>query len=134
MDRRRKKKARNEEWVNPHDPDLCSLVRSLSCRKEQMPGGWVLEIQGFGPAMNIRYSDYTDGNKNMEPIAPLGKGDRRTNLHNQISQALARPSSFEAEYESLPGLKYGTTVQRAGNSVQTGFYKLQEETYHEPNR
>jgi hypothetical protein len=40
--------------------------------------------------MNIRYSDYTDGNKNMEPIAPLGKGDRRTNLHNQISQALAK--------------------------------------------
>jgi len=40
--------------------------------------------------MNIRYSDYTDGNKNMEPIAPLGKGDRRTNLHNQISQALDR--------------------------------------------
>ena len=56
---------------------LYSLVRSLSCRKEQMPGGWVLENQGFGPAMNIRCSDYTDGNKNknMEPIAPLGKGD-----------------------------------------------------------
>jgi hypothetical protein len=74
--------------------------------------------------MNIRYSDYTDGNKNLAPA--------RFDYEGWCLDRLFRPSSFEAEYES--GLKYGTTVQRAGSSVQTRFYKLQEETYHEPNR
>jgi hypothetical protein len=76
----------------------------------------------------------SDGDKNMEPIAPLGKVDRRTNLQHQISQALDRRGGSEVEYKSFSGLKYRITVQRIGNGVQTKFYKLKEETYHEPNR
>jgi hypothetical protein len=42
-------------------------------------------------------------------------------------------SSFEVKYKSLSDLNC-TTVQRTGNCVQTTFYKLRDETYHEPNR
>lgn len=58
---------------------------------------------------------------------------RRHLLQTMISYSNlpgAGSSSFEAEYASR--LKYGTTVQRAGNRVQTRLCK--RKTYHEPNR
>jgi len=86
-------------------------------------GGWIVENQGFGPALNIGFSDYRDGRRHMRPIPPLGIGGKRTNLHNEISNALAQAEGFEIEYESLSGKRYRTTVVMENGRTQTRFHK-----------
>jgi hypothetical protein len=72
------------------------------------PGeGWAIYNQGFGPAINIRYSRYDRGYREMQSIAPLAPRGRHT-VHNEYVNALGKV--FEIQYESLSGLKYSTLI------------------------
>ncbi len=69
--------------------------------------GWGIYNQGFGPAINISYSRYDRGYREMQPIAPLAPGGRHT-VHNEYVGAIGRV--FEINYESLSGLRYSTLI------------------------
>lgn len=87
-------------------------------------GGWILQNQGFGPALNVAFSDYRNGERYMHPIPPLGTGATRNNLHNEIVGALAHPEGFEVRYDSMSGKAYRTTVVRGdGGALETIFHK-----------
>jgi hypothetical protein len=86
------------------------------------PAGWVIQNQGFGPAVNIRFTGYTGGNEPvLKSTPPIGVGEDRP-LHNDIAQVLAR-WPFEVKYESLAGLPYKTTAHMTDIGLQTQFQK-----------
>ncbi len=86
-------------------------------------GGWVMENQGFGPALNILYSVYDQGGqKSMRSTPPMGRGAIRENLHQTIAATLGR-HKFEMKYELLSGLEYRTEVEIVDGATQTQFYK-----------
>src|SRR5690349_11101744 len=51
---------------------------------------WHIQNQGFGPAINVRYTGDNQGNAIvMRSTEPLGAGESRE-MHNQISTAFTR--------------------------------------------
>lgn len=76
---------------------------------EQGGPGWGIYNQGFGPAINVSYSRYDRGQREMQQIAPLAPG-RSYTVHNEYLQAVGIPGGFEIQYESLSGLKYRTLI------------------------
>jgi hypothetical protein len=105
---------------NSQMPFLAVAMREGTPAQE---GGWEIENQGFGAAINISYSEYREDGKHMRSTPPLGRGAKRHNLHNVIVAALAQREGFEIEYESLSGLKYRTTFRTEGGDTKTRFYK-----------
>lgn len=105
---------------NSQMPFLAVAMRE-NTREER--GGWVIQNQGSGPALNVFYSVYDSlGNRSMRSMPPLGKGALRENLHEIISNGFAR-GSFEILYESLSGLRYRTTVEMVEGESQIQFHK-----------
>jgi hypothetical protein len=85
-------------------------------------GGWALENQGFGPAMNIRHSDAGGSGQFRENVRALARDDYfflegfdLDVMQNQI---------FTAEYESLSGAKYRTVVAWPDGIMRTTFSRL----------
>jgi len=81
---------------------------------------WYLQNQGFGPALNIsRTSHFTDKTSSMSWVAPLApKADHNI---DGITGGQIRAHEFRAEYESLSGKKYRTTVKWADEQMFTQF-------------
>lgn len=117
-------------WGYAADTKVIARVSASQTENSQMPflavimkesaGGWNIQNQGFGPAINIRYTGDSQGNERvLRSTPPLGAGEWRE-LHNQISAVFARWHEFELEYQSLSGRNYGTKV-----SMQDGQMRVQ---------
>jgi hypothetical protein len=89
---------------------------------EMGPGGWVIENQGFGPAVNIRCTDYAQGKGGMRWMAPLAtKAEYK--LPREVETA-SRGNVFCIEYESLSGRRYRTNVEWSNDDMKTEFHPL----------
>lgn len=100
---------------NSQKPFLAVIMR------ETNPGGWAIENQGFGPAVNVRYSGHIRGNPAIaRAIEPVPQG-RIVALHQDIADAFASNQAFVIEYESLSGRHYRSTVAMVNNQMQTRF-------------
>ena len=85
---------------------------------QRFPGGWALENQGFGTALNIRHSE-PQGNAGWVYVTPLAKD----NFHvlPTFGIDVMRNHEFTAEYESLSGTKYRTVVAWQHGVMRTTF-------------
>jgi hypothetical protein len=111
-------KASVLQTENSQMPFLAVAMRETV---QDRQGGWAIGNQGFGPALNIRYSCYdANGAKQMRSTAPLAVGAEYRAAHNDISEALRREREFEIEYESLSGRRYRTVTSQ----FNTRFFKL----------
>jgi hypothetical protein len=101
---------------NSQKPFLAIIIKENA-------GGWNIQNQGFGPALNIRYTGDNQGNERvMRSTHPIAAGEWRE-FHNVISTVLARWHVFEMEYQSLSGCKYSTIVTIENNETRTEFSK-----------
>ena len=100
-------------------------------REGAMSGGWEIQNQGFGPAMNIRFFPYfTENGEVWRYITNMAKGAARTDFHNHMDKCLKsreKNRTFTIEYSSLSGMCYRTTVDRLpSNELQTQFHKTEK--------
>jgi hypothetical protein len=71
-------------------------------------GGWAIENQGSGPALNIRHSD-PRGNEGMfQTLRTFAVGDFQ--ILNNYDVDVMRNHEFVIEYESISGIRYTTRV------------------------
>jgi hypothetical protein len=77
--------------------------------------GWVIENQGFGPAINATLA-YTQTGRVIQPLPALAPGATH-DVQNEFPQLHGKPLSID--YESLSGLKYQTLITwgNAGSPV-----------------
>jgi hypothetical protein len=100
-----------------------SQLPFLAVIMKENAGGWNIQNQGFGPAINIRYSGDNQGNERvMRSTPPLGAGEWRE-LHNQISVVFNRWREFDLEYQSLSGANYATRVTLENGVMRVEFTK-----------
>jgi hypothetical protein len=85
-------------------------------------GGWALENQGFGPAMNIRHSDAGGSGQFRENVRALARDDYF--WLEGFDPDVMRNQIFTAEYESLSGAKYRTVVAWQEGVMRTTFSRL----------
>jgi len=71
-------------------------------------GGWAIENQGNGTAMNIRHSHPQGEEGWVATLRPLAVGDFKFLMNFNLD--VMRNRVFTIEYESLSGKKYKTTV------------------------
>jgi hypothetical protein len=83
------------------------------------PGGWVIENQGFGPALNLRYSHPLDPSVFDYNPSVLDKGQYHYMPRFVIDQM--RSHEFKVEYQSLSGTKYRTLVVWVDGEMRTTF-------------
>jgi hypothetical protein len=88
----------------------------------QHGGGWALENQGFGPAMNIRHSDAGGSGHFKENARALARDDYF--FLEAFNIDVMRNQVFTAEYESLSGAKYRTVVAWQDGVMRTTFSRL----------
>jgi hypothetical protein len=113
-------KASLSQTENSQIPFLAVIMR------ETNPGGWGVENQGFGPAVNVQYSGHIKGDApRKEHVEPLPVR-RVIALHGDIADAFRFNQPFVIEYESLSGFKYRTTVAMVKNEMQTQFMRVEE--------
>jgi hypothetical protein len=77
-------------------------------RTPEYEGGWVIENQGFGPAINATWT-YTQAGKVILPIPSLAPRAFR-GVQNRYPQLIGNPQGVSIDYESLSGLKYQTLI------------------------
>ncbi|HTR24766.1 MAG TPA: hypothetical protein VMI10_12345 [Terriglobales bacterium] len=86
-------------------------------------GGWVLENQGFGPALNILCS-YRQNQQDVRfQMYSLGPQTPRS-LGNHFANAQGTPEGFKIEYGSVSGKKYETLIIWEAGEMKTQFKKL----------
>jgi hypothetical protein len=85
-------------------------------------GGWGIENQGFGPAINVSYSSSDQSDAASTWVEPIANGNIVA-AHADIADAFALKRRFLIHYESLSGAKYRTTVTMTNNVMQTQFKK-----------
>src|ERR1700686_3643336 len=101
-DTRRIAKASVQQIENAQAPFLA--VRQQEHLEGQV-GGWVLENQGFGPALNIVCSYRQNQQDVRVQMYSLGPRTPRS-LGNHFANARCTPEGFKIEYESVSGKKY----------------------------
>ena len=94
-----------------------AIVMQPSTRESD--GGWGIQNQGFGPAVNVRYSTH---HRHTQSVEPLAKGATEA-VHADIADAFNLKRPVVIEYESLSGLKYHTIVTMVDEVMQTQFHK-----------
>lgn len=70
--------------------------------------GWIIENQGFGPAINGSWS-YVQGGRHTHQIPSLAPKATHT-IQNLFAPVVANQAGIEIAYESLSGLKYRTVM------------------------
>jgi hypothetical protein len=75
----------------------------------KLQGGWHIENQGFGPAINATWT-YTQAGKVIRPIPALAVGATH-NVQNEFPQLIGNAAGVSIDYESLSGLKYQTLIK-----------------------
>ena len=93
----------------------------LVLRTKYRPNGelWIVENQGFGPAINIRHSEVGGSGGFTENVNPLAKGD--CVFLDTFDINVMRNHVFTVEYESLSGTKYRTVVAWEDGVMRTTF-------------
>ena len=86
-------------------------------------GGWGIENQGFGRAINVSYSSSDQSDAAFMQVEPIAKGGVLA-AHADIADAFSLRQRLVIRYESLSGAKYRTTVTMVENVMQTQFQKL----------
>jgi hypothetical protein len=105
---------------NAQKPFLVLLLKPQEVGKHA--GGWALENQGFGPAMNIRHSDAGGSGRFRENVRALARDDYF--FLETFNIDVMRNQIFTAEYESLSGAKYRTVVAWHEGVMRTTFSRL----------
>lgn len=84
---------------------------------------WSIKNQGFGPAINIRFTGHAEGanETSIKLTFPLGAGEER--VIREIEEVLNKWLKFEMWYESLSGLEYGTKVRMGEQGLHTKFIR-----------
>jgi hypothetical protein len=86
-------------------------------------GGWAIENQGTGPAINIRHSR-PQGQDGWEPtVRTFAVGDFR--IMENFDFNAVRNREFIIEYESLSGKKYRTVVDWPAGAMRTRFSAIE---------
>jgi hypothetical protein len=99
-----------------------------------VPGGqasWVIENQGFGPAMNIRChygaqnaaGNAVSGEQYVPSLAVNGRHPASPSLH----RAIQNQQPVEIEYTSLSGKRYSSLAATGRGQVETEFRQLADE-------
>ena len=70
--------------------------------------GWVIENQGFGPAINATWS-YTQYGLVIRPLPALPP-TAIYDVQNIFPQLIGNPPGVSIDYESLSGLRYQTLI------------------------
>ena len=97
----------------------------LTITREDGDGGWVVENQGFGPALNAAYTFSKDGKRLQRCLPSLGPGGcSKVHVHNDFGTTIGEKQSFDIEYESLSGKRYGTVVKMLEGSMLSQFTQL----------
>jgi hypothetical protein len=105
---------------NAQKPFL-ALVSKPENVVQRFPGGWALENQGFGTALNIRHSE-PRGNAGWVYVTPLAKDT--FHVLDTFDIGVMLNHGFTAEYESLSGAKYRTVVAWQDGVMRTTFSRL----------
>jgi hypothetical protein len=84
------------------------LVVVQKPRTADFQGGWVLENQGFGSAINVTWT-YTQHGRVVRPFLPLAPRAIH-DVQNEYAQIFGNPLGLSIDYESLSGLKYQTLI------------------------
>jgi len=88
------------------------------------PGGWGIQNQGFGPAINVHYSGYVRNNPAVtNAIEPIAQG-AIVPLHADIAFAFQFNQAFVIDYESLSGVRYRSRIEMVDNQMRTACQKL----------
>ena len=116
-------RASASQTENSQMPFLAVAMRET---RQERQGGWAIENQGFGPAMNIRFSRYdAEGAEALRWTAPLAKGAEYRAAHDDIANVFAHDWQFNMHYESLSGKRYRTTARIIpGAGLETRFFRL----------
>lgn len=85
-------------------------------------GGWGIENQGFGPAINVRYSGHVSGDSREEYTESIPKGGTLA-MHGDISAAFRFNQALVIQYESVSGSTYRSTIAMVDNNIRTQFQK-----------
>jgi hypothetical protein len=109
------------------DTKAIANVSASQTESSQMPflavvmrsGGWGIENQGLGPAINVRYGTHPA----QRSIGALPAGNIYA-AHADIADAFSLKQRVLIEYESLSGMKYLTLVTMVDSVIQTKFQKL----------
>ena len=120
-DTKRIAKASVHQVENAQKPFLA--VRQQENVPNQV-GGWIVENQGFGPALNItcRYRhNAEDIVRQMYCLAP----NTPRSLHNDFANAVGTPEGFSIRYESLSKQSYETFISWEAGAMKTEFRKVQ---------
>jgi hypothetical protein len=104
---------------NSQMPFLAIVMRRST---RESDGGWGIQNQGFGPAVNVSYSGHGREASHTQSVEPLAKGATEA-VHADIADAFSLKRPVVIEYESLSGLKYRTIVTMVDNVMQTQFHK-----------
>lgn len=103
-----------------------SQLPFLAVRQEEnvphQVGGWVLENQGSGPAINISYRYHHNGQEIVRQLPSLGPRTPRS-VQNDFANAVASQVGFNIRYESLSGSEYCTLIEWENGVMRTRFEK-----------
>lgn len=112
--------ASASQTENAQKPFL-ALVLKDAIPAQHFVGGWAIENQGFGSALNIRHSE-PQGNAGWVYTTPLAKDAFRILVTFNLD--VMRNHGFAVEYESLSGRAYRTVVAREGGVMRTTFLSV----------
>lgn len=112
--------ASASQTENAQKPFL-ALVLKDAIPAQHFVGGWAIENQGFGSALNIRHSE-PQGNEGWVHTTPLAKGDFHILVTFNLD--IMRNHGFTAEYESLSGQTYRTVVAWEDGVMRTTFLRV----------
>jgi len=111
--------ASASQTENSQMPFLAVVMRPET---HDSTGGWGIENQGFGPAIDVSYSSSDQPDAAFTRVEPIAKGSIVA-AHADIADAFALKQRLVIRYESLSGAKYCTTVTMTKNVMQTQFAK-----------
>ncbi len=98
-------KASASQLENAQMPFL-SVVQKP--RTPDFQGGWVIENQGFGPAINANWS-YIQGGQVIRPLPALAARAIH-DVQNDFAPLVGNPLGVSIDYESLSGSRYQTLI------------------------
>jgi hypothetical protein len=110
-------KASVEQIENSQKPFVALALRK---QEAEFPGGWVVVNIGFGPAVNVRYSNPDEPSVLDHNTTIFGK-DHFYHL-KRFNIDTIRPHGFNIEYQSLSGKKYRTAIIWVDGAMQTTFH------------
>ncbi len=100
-------KASASQLENAQMPFLAVVLKAEDVVR-RFPGGWVIENQGFGPAINATWS-YTQYGLVIRPLPALPP-TAIYDVQNIFPQLIGNPPGVSIDYESLSGLRYQTLI------------------------